>query len=37
MKSKLFIVVWVAVTVAAVLWAAHQIDLFGILKRLHGG
>jgi hypothetical protein len=36
MKSRLFIAVLVAVTVAVVLWAAHQIDLFEILKRLHG-
>lgn len=27
----------VVVILVALLWAAHHLDLFGLLKRLHGG
>ena len=37
MKRRITIVTIVVVALAGLLYAAHTIDVFGIVQRMHGG
>ena len=36
MKTRITVVMIVAATVAVLMYAAHTIDLFGVVQRMHG-
>ncbi len=36
MKRRITVVVVVAATLAALMYAAHTVDLFGMVQRMHG-
>jgi len=37
MRSRITIVVIIALALTGLLYVAHTIDLFGIAQRMHGG
>lgn len=37
MRTRIAAVVIIAAVVAGLMYAAHTVDLFGIVQRMHGG
>jgi len=37
MKTRITVALTIAAILAGLMYAAHSIDLFGIVQRMHGG